>query len=674
MDFDEVSQNENNEDQNQLDEILFLDQDQISSQYISLKDCVIFLLDCSKSMHKIQNNLKTTGITSVLTVAEDFLKTKIITNEKDLFGLVLFNTSLTKNEMNFEGVNQLIDITPPDANLIKKIQNYEQMTNPILIPDDYENNLKENFPYFEKNTKSFLSNALWICHSMLKSYDKKNFNRRIFLFTDNDNPEFFDLNEKNLIFQRAKDMLDSDIIIELFPMNFSDRFNLQKFYKNIIPANIDDEENNNDNILNIEQCADRLRELTRRIRQKEIKKRTLGKCPFYLTNNTKIYMNIYSTIKRANKGRAFNIDAKSNKLLNSKNIITCKDTGTNLYPNQIGTYELYGNKKIKFSKEEMSKIKTLDSPGIKLLGFKSINSIKPYYNIRESYFIYPNENISNGSGQLCDALIKQMSNKNKCAIVKFIGREGSNIKICALIPQKESFDEDYFQTPPGFNMIILPYADDIRSNSDIMNKMIKVDESNNEESEIAKKLIKKMNISFDCRNFENVSLQKFYATLQALALEEKETENIDDLIQPDNDALEKVLQGCDENFRKIFYGDNYESDLNEKYYKGKKKVKGEKRSNSKSRSQSKDVKKNKSKGSKKKNNIIDESNDMEIENEEEDYASINDQKLRKLFSDGKLSKLKVNELKQICNGRNIVTKKKKKNDIIDSIEEYLNNN
>ena len=46
-------------------------------------------------------------------------------------------------------------------------------------------------------------------------------------------------------------------------------------------------------------------------------------------------------------------------------------------------------------------------------------------------------------------------------------------------------------------MIILPYADDIRSNSDIMNKMIKVDESNNEESEIAKKLIKKMNISFD---------------------------------------------------------------------------------------------------------------------------------------------------------------------------------
>ncbi len=39
-------------------------------------------------MHTIQNNLKTTGITFVLTIAEDFLKSKIITNEKDLFSLI----------------------------------------------------------------------------------------------------------------------------------------------------------------------------------------------------------------------------------------------------------------------------------------------------------------------------------------------------------------------------------------------------------------------------------------------------------------------------------------------------------------------------------------------------------------------------------------------------------
>ena len=553
MDFDDISTNDvTNIDPNsgeQIEDFLFLDADSKNEQYISLKDCVIFLLDCSPSMHNLfidtnNDNKKTTAITTVLTVAENFLKTKIITNEKDLFGLLLYDTSKTNNEMNFESVNQLIPISSPDANLIKKIKIFEQNTNPELCPETYNDTLKEHFDSKKDINKCFLSNALWICHSILKTYDKKNYNRRIFLFTDNDNPLNNDMTERNLVFQHAKDMLENDIIIELFPMNFKDRFDLSKFYINVIPYNedtyyIDNNENNktenkNSNatayILNMEQCSNRIRELTKRIRQKEIKKRTLGKCPLYITNNLKIYMNLYSTLKKSNKGRSYNIDARSNKLLNSINMMTCKDTGTDLYPNQIGTYQLYGNKKIKFSKNDMLKIKSLEEPGMKLLGFKSIDSIKPYYNIRESYFLYPNEVFSSGSSQLVDAFIKQLSNKNKCMIIKFVAREGSLIKICALIPQKESFDEDFFQTPPGFNMIVLPFADDIRSNSDIMSK-IDMSKINNkitvEQSELTKKLIKKMNISFDCRNFENYSLQKFYSTLQALALEENETEEID---------------------------------------------------------------------------------------------------------------------------------------------------
>lgn len=249
---------------------------------------------------------------------------------------------------------------------------------------------------------------------------------------------------------------------------------IYQIFSQIIPANSDDDlDGGNDNLINIEQCTDRLRELTKRIRQKEIKKRTLGRCPFYLTNNTKIYMNIYSSIKKSYKGKVYNVDAKTNKLLKGVNSIICKDSGAELYPEQVGTYQLYGNKKIIFSKEEMNKIKFLEEPGMKLMGFKSIDSIKPYYNVRESYFIYPNELFSNGAGKLVDALIKQMANKKKCAIVKFVAREGSVVKFCALLPQLEKYDEDYFQTPPGFNLIVLPWADDIRSNSDILSKIQK---------------------------------------------------------------------------------------------------------------------------------------------------------------------------------------------------------
>ena len=672
MDFDEISSTLPKNDSNQeafgeLDDLVFLDKDFDEQEFVPMKDIIIFLIDCNLSMHQEQKENSsqriTTPISTILKVMENFLKTKIISNQNDLFGIVLFNTTKSNNEMNFDGVNTLFKVEAPNAFNIKRIKIMSLNCDPEINKMNYKKELNEIFSPIEEISNSNLNNALWIVHSLLKNYDKKIYKRRIFLFTDNDDP-ISNIQEKNICIQRAKDMNDSDITIELFPMNFDNkRFNLSNFYAQIIPYN-SDEDGGNDNLLSIEQCTDRLRELTKRIRQKEIKKRTLGKCPFFLTNNTKIYMNVYSTVKRSNKGKIYTVDGKTNKLLKGLNSIQCKDTGTELYPEQVGTYQLYGNKRIIFSKEEMNKIKFFEEPGMKLLGFKSIESIKPYYNVHESYFIYPNELFSNGSGTLVDAMIKQMLNKNKCAIVKFVSREGSVVKICALMPQAEKYDEDYFQTPPGFNMIILPWADDIRSNSEIMAKYPKeLPKVNEEQSELAKKIIKKMNISFDCRAFENVELQKFYSTLQALALEENNIEQVDDTMQPHTEGLEKVLKGLDENFRKTIFGENggLPKDLMEKYQ-------GRKRQRSKSVDSESSESLNKKKRNKKsKENIDNEEND----DEEERGNYFSDDVIRKMWKNQKLKKMNVPELKGICRIRNIVTKGLKKEQILEKIRIYL---
>ena len=375
-------------------------------------------------------------------------------------------------------------------------------------------------------------------------------------------------------------------------------------------------------------------------------------------------MNVYSTVKKSNKGKIYNVDAKTNKLLKGVNSIICKDTGGELYPEQVGSYQLYGNKKIPFTKEEMSKIKFIEEPGMKLMGFKSIDSIKPYYNVRESYFIYPNELFSNGSGTLVDAMIKQMLNKKKCAIVKFVSREGSIVKFCALMPQAEKYDEDYFQTPPGFNMIILPWADDIRSNSEIMAKNPKVlPEITQEQSDLAKKIIKKMNISFDCRAFENVELQKFYSTLQALALEESNIEKVEDTMQPHTEGLEKVLNGLDENFRKTIFGNTggKTDELIKQYINGKK------RSRSKSDDDSSNDKNTKKK--KRKKNIIEDDDNSDEKEEMGNFYS--DDVIRKMFDNEKLKKMNVPDLKDICRIRNIATKGLKKSEILEKIKNYL---
>ena len=373
-------------------------------------------------------------------------------------------------------------------------------------------------------------------------------------------------------------------------------------------------------------------------------------------------MNVYSTVKRSSKGKIYNVDAKTNKLLKGLNSIKCKDTGGELYPEQVGSYQLYGNRKIPFSKEEMSQIKFIEEPGMKLMGFKSIESIKPYYNIRESYFIYPNELFSNGSGTLVDAMIKQMLNKKKCAIVKFVSREGSVVKFCALMPQAEKYDEDYFQTPPGFNMIILPWADDIRSNSEILAKNPKeLPEVSNEQSELAKKIIKKMNISFDCRAFENYELQKFYSTLQALALEESNIEQVEDSLQPHSEGLEKVLNGLDENFRKSIFGNSggKTEELVKQYINGKKRKRSEEDELSE-----KENKKNKKKNKK-------ELSEDESDEKEEMGNFYSDEIIRKMMDNQKLKKMNVQELKDICRIRNISTKNLKKFEILEKIKIYL---
>jgi len=53
-----------------------------------------------------------------------------------------------------------------------------------------------------------------------------------------------------------------------------------------------------------------------------------------------------------------------------------------------------GGEKVLFNKEEMEKIKTFDKPSLRLVGFKPIESLKPYHNLMNSYFICPDDEVS----------------------------------------------------------------------------------------------------------------------------------------------------------------------------------------------------------------------------------------------------------------------------------------
>ena len=93
MDFEEsVDDISDNIDGIDLNEDFKLFENDPNSEYKTLKDVVIFLIDCNE-------NLLRNGLEILFTTIEGFLKTKIITNDNDLFCLIMYNVETPFNIM-----------------------------------------------------------------------------------------------------------------------------------------------------------------------------------------------------------------------------------------------------------------------------------------------------------------------------------------------------------------------------------------------------------------------------------------------------------------------------------------------------------------------------------------------------------------------------------------------
>ncbi|RGB41065.1 putative yku70 protein, partial [Rhizophagus diaphanus] len=102
---------------------------------------------------------------------------------------------------------------------------------------------------------------------------------------------------------------------------------------------------------------------------------------------------------------------------------------------------------IAFTKAEVAELRRFGQKGLNLIGFKPSNAAKFHYNVEHALFLYPDEGVK----------------MSKVAICYLVKRDNSLPSFVVLEAQAEKLDEDKRQIfPPGFNMIPLPFADDIR--------------------------------------------------------------------------------------------------------------------------------------------------------------------------------------------------------------------
>ncbi|RUP48803.1 SPOC like C-terminal domain-containing protein [Jimgerdemannia flammicorona] len=468
-----------NDDEEEEDENFITDGDETR---FNNKDSILFVIDCSPSMLEPDAEGEI-PFESAIKCVSSVLKNKIISSESDLIGVLFYGTEKKLNSTDFEHIYVLQDLDVPDARRIKDVENIVSGETKF---DDF-GSTNEEFP---------LGDVFWTCINMFSASAQKVGSKRIFLFTNEDNPHAANPRLRDAATTRARDLNEVGIRIELFNIDRPDqRFDFDAFYKvqqspilppqphprsrltqpffSLLPQDIierDEEENGDEEEESPTpsgppESSRKLTELMVKVRRKEVRKRSLFRLPFQISEGLTMGVKGYTLLRHQLRGIFRQVYMKGERVREVTAVTSwiCSDTTQYLLPTDLKFYYPYGGEKVVFTKEELAEIKNFGDPGFTLIGFKPTSALQIYHNLSHPLFIYPDELAYSGSTRVFAALLKKMLELDRIAICSMIRRINTAPRMVALLPQAEVFGDDGGQEKPaGFHVITLPYADDIR--------------------------------------------------------------------------------------------------------------------------------------------------------------------------------------------------------------------
>ncbi|XP_019441579.1 PREDICTED: ATP-dependent DNA helicase 2 subunit KU70 isoform X3 [Lupinus angustifolius] len=547
------------------DDIFRDDDDDLHNQFSleneTSKEFVVYVVDASPKMFTTtspseEGKEDETHFHIAISCISHSLKSQIINRSYDEIAICFYNTREKKNIQDLNGVfvfnvveREFLD--RPNARLIKEFDSIEET---------FSKNIGSKQGIVSATRENSLYNAIWVAQALLRKGSAKTVDKRMLLFTNEDDP-FGSMNGAiksdmtRTTLQRAKDARDLGISIELLPLSCPDEvFNVSPFYADLIGLEGDDL------VDFMPSAGNKLEDMKDQLRKRMFTKRIVKRIKFTIANGISIDLNSYALIRPTVPGAITWLDSVTNRPLKSERTFICADTGA-LVEESSRRFHPYKNQNIIFSMKELIEIKRVSTGHLHLLGFKPLNCLRDYHNLKPSTFLYPSDEGMDGSICIFVALHRSMIQLNRFALA-FYG-SSSRPQLVALIAQDEVIQSGGQIEPPGMHMIYLPYSDDIRlieerfSDSSGM-----VPKASGDQIKKAADLIKRIDLKdFSVCQFANPSLQRHYAVLQALALEEDEIPEMKDETLPDEEGLARpgVVRAIEE-FKTSVYGENYDEE------------------------------------------------------------------------------------------------------------------
>jgi len=213
----------------------------------------------------------TTGFQLVMRACQRFYQSKIISNDKDLSGIILYGTENSLNAFDFKHIYILHELAQPSAERIIQLET-------LLNKETYKKTYNDLFGSTQSKGYS-LNEALWTCSNIFSNSPQRLTIKRIFIFTCNDQPHVSNLTLERQAKQRAKDLNDVGIQVEVFPIltETKTKFDYKKFFQDILMLSDDELD-----LRNSQAPTGRLNELLKLVYAKEHKKRAYCTVPFSL--------------------------------------------------------------------------------------------------------------------------------------------------------------------------------------------------------------------------------------------------------------------------------------------------------------------------------------------------------------------------------------------------------
>ncbi|KAL4074735.1 SPOC like C-terminal domain-containing protein [Scleroderma yunnanense] len=543
---------------------------QDASFFEEKRDVILFCIDCSESMHELRDDpvykdVKTSHILTALDAAMQVQKKKVISGPNDWVGILLYNTS-RRNETNSraseikKGTFIYQHLAPISALSIQELMS--------LIDKAREDpdTLKNVSPPLQ-GTKMPMGDVFTSCNWVLRDSAPKTASKRIFLITNDDNPN--PGSSKLLTSARTTliDLTQSGCQIEPFFVSTPERpFDVTKFYSLVLPSNVVGDEQGDSGILPDSISIARIDDLLNQMRFREQPKHALFSIPFELGKGFTIGVKGYGLVTEQKKGSyKYFVDLGDRlEVVTSKTAYVDEDENAEVDRNKalfgmklsrVAGADQPGNNDDEsgfaasrvvqaghrpfYNAEEVQSFRTLGlEPGIKLLGFMDTNELTFEDSVKHSLFIYPDELKYSGSKRTFSSLLQKMLKKKKIALVRALVWRNSSPLFCALSPQAEKVEEGGWSEPAGFHLIVLPFADDLRASP--LEEEFRASTLSKDAAKawIEKLLVK--NGSYPPDSYPNPALAYHNAQLQASAFrEEFDAESFEDLTRPKYDMIHK---------------------------------------------------------------------------------------------------------------------------------------